>query len=193
MRAVIVLHASRAGQGARADELSLMDRLPYAYRLELERRDPRARAASLQALGLLAAGVRQLRAAPFEPSRLSVPEAGKPSLEGGPWFSIAHSASRVAVALCEDCELGLDVEDLGSHGLGRAALERWTAIEATLKTVGAGLRRAAEVRLSPLLMSAAIDGVTVHTCRLALADGCVATLATRAPVGRVRLEERILA
>jgi len=66
-------------------------------------------------------------------------------------------------------------------------------IEATLKTVGAGLRRAAEVRLSPLLMSAAIDGVTVHTCRLALADGCVATLATRAPVGRVRLEERILA
>jgi phosphopantetheinyl transferase len=187
MREVIVLHAARTGQPAGTG--TLLDRLPYAYRLELERRDERDKAASLQALSLLAAGVRRLRAAPFEPARLSVPAGGKPSLEGGPWFSIAHSASRVTVALSDGGELGLDVEDLGVHGLDRAAVERWTAIEATLKAVGAGLRRAAEVQLSPHRATASIAGVTVHTRGLALADDCVATLATLEPVGRVQVEE----
>jgi phosphopantetheinyl transferase len=187
MREVIVLHAARTGQGAGAG--TLLDRLPYAYRLELERRDARDRAASLQALGLLAEGVRRLRAAPFEPARLRVPAGGKPSLEGGPWFSIAHSASRVAVALCDGTELGLDVEELGSHGLDRAALERWTTIEATLKCVGAGLRRAAEVQLSPHRSAAAIAGITVHARRVALVDGCVAAVATRDPIDRLQVED----
>ena len=189
MREVIVLHAALAGQGDPILERALLERLPYAHRLELERRAAGARSASLQGLGLLAEGIRRLRKAAFDPSRLRFPAGGKPSLEDGPHFSLSHSARRVAVAVSERHELGLDVEDLGTHGLSRAELERWTAVEATLKALGAGLRRSAEVRLSPDLATAEIAGAVVHLRPVALAPDCVATLATRELVGRVVVKE----
>ena len=189
MSDVIVLHAARAGQGAPGLEQALLERLPYAYRLDLERRDETSRSASLLGLHLLAEGILCTRGAAFDPLRLRFPQDGKPSLEGGPHFSISHSAGRVAVALSERRELGLDIEDVGKHGRSRAELERWTAVEAALKALGAGLRRSAEVCLSPDLATAEFAGAVVHLCSVTLAPDCVATLATRGGVGRVEVEE----
>ena len=187
MSDVIVLHAVLAGQGNPGLEHALLERLPYAYRLALERRDPAARSASLRGLGLLAEGILRTRGIAFDPSRLRFPEGGKPSLEDGPHFSISHSACRVAVALSERHELGVDIEDVGTHGRSRAELERWTAVEASLKALGAGLRRSAEVRLLPDLATAEIAGTVVHLRSVALAADCVAALATREPVGQVEV------
>lgn len=186
---VIVLHAVLADQRGPGLEHALLDRLPYAYRLELERREPAARSASLQALGLLAEGSLRTFGTEFDPARLRFPQAGKPFLQGGPHFSISHSSCRVAVALSDCCEVGLDIEDVGTHGHSRAELERWTAAEASLKALGAGLRRATEVRLSPDLATAGVGGTVVHLRAVALAPDCVATLATREPVGRVEVRE----
>lgn len=189
MSDVIVLHAARAGQGDQGVEQTLLERLPYAYRLDLERRDSAARSASLQGLGLLAEGILLIRGVALDPSRLRFPEGGKPSLEGGPHFSISHSSCRVAVALSERCELGLDIEDVGTHGRSRTELERWTAVEASLKALGEGLRRTADVRLSPDLSTALLAGALVHLRSVALAADCIAALATREPVGRVEVRE----
>jgi phosphopantetheinyl transferase len=186
---VIVLHAVRSVEGDPAGEQPLLERLPYAYRLALERRAPPDRAASLQALAVLDEGLRRVRAVPLDRSRLRFPEGGKPSLEGGPHFSISHCARRVAVAVSVQCALGLDVEDVDAHGRTRTDLERWTAIEATLKAVGAGLRRAPEVRLSPDRTAAEIDGVVLHLRPITSSADFVATLATLEPVGRVQVEE----
>jgi hypothetical protein len=187
MSDVIVLHAARAGQGATDVELNSLEHLPYAYRLDLERRDVASRSASLLGLHLLAEGVLRIRGSAFDPSRLRFPQGGKPSLEGGPHFSISHSACRVAVALSDRHDLGLDIEDVGAHGRNREALERWTAVEAALKALGSGLSRSAEVCLSPDLATAGFAGAIVHLRPLALAPGCVATLATREPVGPVEV------
>ena len=189
MSDVIVLHAALAGQADPGLGHALLDRLPYGYRLALERRDPAARSASLQGLGLLAEGILRTRGTAFDPSRLRFPEGGKPSLEDGPHFSISHSACRVAVALSERHELGLDIEDVVTHGRSRAELEQWTAVEASLKALGAGLRQSAEVRFSPDLATAEIAGAVVFLRSVALAPDCVATLATREPVGRVDVVE----
>ncbi|MCM2312311.1 MAG: hypothetical protein NDI84_13000 [Steroidobacteraceae bacterium] len=185
---MMVLHAELASQAGTAGDRSLLQRLPYAYRLELERRDAPARSASLAALRLLAQGVQRLQGVPLDVSRLHVPEGGKAFLDGGPSFSISHSAQRAAVAISEHGDLGLDIEDLGTHGMDRTRLERWTAIEATLKALGAGLRRAHEVQLSPDLSIAELGGVVVHTRPLELSPGCVARLATREPVRNVMIE-----
>jgi phosphopantetheinyl transferase len=187
MSDVIVLHAALAGQGGPGFEQALLERLPYAYRLGLERRDAAARSTSLQGLRLLAEGILSARGAAFDPSRLRFPQGGKPFLEGGPQFSISHSACRVAVALSERCEVGLDIEDVGTRGRSRADLERWTAVEASLKALGASLRRAAEVRLSPDLATARMASSVVHLRPVALAADCIAMLATREPVGRVEV------
>jgi len=187
MSDVIVLHAARAGQGAPGLEQALLERLPYAYRLDLERRDEASRLASLLGLYLLAEGVLCLRGSAFDPSRLRFPQGGKPFLEGGPHFSISHSACRVAVALSDRHGLGLDIEDVGANGRSRAELERWTAVEASLKALGSGLRRSIEVCLSPDLATAEFAGAIVHLRPLALAPDCVATLATQEPEGRVEV------
>jgi len=89
--------------------------------------------------------------------------------------------------LSERRELGLDIEDVGKHGRSRAELERWTAVEAALKALGSGLRRSAEVCLSPDLATAEFAGAIVHLRPLALAPDCVATLATQEPEGRVEV------
>lgn len=189
MSEVIVLHADLAGQGDPGREQAMLGRLPYAYRLEIGRRDAAARAASLRALCLLAEGVARLRGAPLDPSQLRFPYGGKPSLDSGPQFSISHSPRRVVVALSEQHELGVDVEEIGAHGRGRAALERWTAVEAALKALGAGLRQSPQVRLSEDAATAEFAGVAVHLRPVPISVDCVAALATRGRVERVRVEE----
>ena len=185
MGEVMVLHAALTDRRDPAGDDALLRQLPYARRLELERRGAAARAASLHGVRLLAGGVARLRRTALDLAQLRYPGGGKPFLDGGPWFSVSHSGGRVAVAVSDHCELGLDLEDLDRPGLDRDALERWVAVEAALKAVGAGLVRAGDVRLSSDLGTAEIAGVTLRTQALALAPGCVARLATRRPVQRV--------
>jgi phosphopantetheinyl transferase len=184
----IVLHAPPAKFDA-GGAASLLERLPYAYRLELERRAAAERNASLLAVELLCGGLLRLRGVRLDPSRLQFPEGGKPRLDGGPWFSVSHARARVAVALSDRCDLGLDLEDIGAAGRDGEALERWTATEATLKAIGAGIRRARDVQLAEDLATALIDGVTVHLRRVKLAPDCVARLGTLEPGGEVVVEE----
>jgi hypothetical protein len=72
----------------------------------------------------------------------------------------------------------------------REVLERWTAIEATLKALGASLRQAHHVQFTPNLATAELAGVVVHTRGVELESDCVARIATREPVGTVAVEER---
>jgi hypothetical protein len=185
MTDVIVFHAARPGHFDAARAAALLERLPYARRLELERRDCAARTASLRGLELLRDGVARLRGAPLDMSQLRFPVDRKPYLEGGPWFSISHSTSRVAVALSDRCDLGIDVEDLGAARGGRAALERWTATEAALKAIGYGVRAALDVRLAADLATAQLADQVVYTRSVALSPDCLARIATRQPVWQV--------
>jgi phosphopantetheinyl transferase len=175
---------------ARAD--ALLERLPYARRLELGRRDASARHASLLALDLVLTGIARLRGGVVQPGQLRFPQDGKPHLEGGPSFSLSHTRTRVAVALGEGCEVGVDVEDASQPSGGqrtREELERWTATEAALKAVGAGLRSAAQLQLAPDLASAELAGVRIRLARLDLGPGWVASLATLGPAGSVIVAE----
>jgi len=181
---VTVLHAPLDGPLDAAREAWLLERLPYARRLELESREAAARLASLQALELLRCGVERLRGKSLEMPALRYPDGGKPALAGGPYFSISHSGARVAVALSEQCEVGIDIEDLAAAA-DADRLGHWTAVEATLKAAGSGLRRARDVRLAPDLASARIGTEEYRLQRLRLAPGCVAHLAT---VGEARVQ-----
>jgi phosphopantetheinyl transferase len=189
MSDVMVLHAALPGHLSAVRERHLLARLPYARRLELERRDAAARTTSLLALELLADGIACLRGGSLDIDSLRFPADGKPFLEGGPWFSVSHSRTRLAVALSDRCDVGIDVEDLVPGHADREALERWTAIEATLKALGAGLRQAHQVQFTPNLATAELAGVVVHTRGVELESDCVARIATREPVGTVAVEK----
>jgi phosphopantetheinyl transferase len=186
MSEVIVLHAPLGGPFDAGRAAGLLERLPYARRLELERRDAAARTASLRALELLRDGVACLRGTVLDVSLLRYPDGAKPALQGGPWFSVSHSASRMAVALSDDCDPGIDVEDLPCAA-DEGRLARWTAVEATLKAAGAGLRRAQEVQVAPDLATARFDGRDFVLQPVVLAPDCVAHVAVE---GRVQLRVR---
>lgn len=189
MTAVMVLHARLDDRFDAARCAPLLERLPYARRLELERRRPRLRVPSLLGIALLGEGVRQLCGVPLDPAQLRFPQDGKPCLDGGPRFSISHSMSRVAVAIAEADEPGLDLEELRPGRQDRARLERWTAIEATLKALGAGLRRLRDVRLADELTHAALDGKSLYLRSVDLGPDCVARLATFEPVTGLDVRE----
>jgi 4'-phosphopantetheinyl transferase len=50
---------------------------------------------------------------------------GKPFLEGGPRFSLSHSAGLAVCAICADRELGIDLEKARQVAEARAIAERW--------------------------------------------------------------------
>jgi len=186
---VTVLHALLPADLPAPRVASLLARLPYARRLELESRDAAARSASLLGVELLCEGVLRLRGHALELARLSFPQGGKPMLDGGPWFSVSHTASRVAVALSERCDLGIDLEECNAARPDRAALQRWTATEATLKAVGLGVRHAREVRIDEQFAIAQLRDRVLHLRAVDLEPGCVAYLATLAPVRAVEVSE----
>lgn len=193
MNAVLILHAPLAGmdEDVRAD--ALLMRLPYARRLDLARRDPRARLASLAGVALALAGTARLRGRPVEPGRLEFPAHGKPGLAGGPSFSVAHTATRVAVAISDDCEVGLDLEDATAAAPDDATallrLQRWTAIEAALKAVGAGLQSVGRLSMADDLSTATFAGVELSLHPIEIGADCVARLATQARVAQVTVEQ----
>ena len=188
---VTVLHAPLPADLPAPRVALLLAQLPYARQLDLARRDPAALSASLLGLELLLEGVLRLRGHALELARLSFPQDGKPMLDGGPWFSISHTASRVAVALSDCCDLGIDLEEYSAARPDRTALQRWTATEATLKAVGLGVRYAREVRIDEQFSIAQLREHVLHLRAIDLGAGCVAYLATLAPVGGVEVRKRI--
>ena len=159
MTDAIILHASlRLPLASPPWQEPLLQALPYAHRLELERREPAARRASLAGLGLVLLATARMTHQEFPPRAFKFSPAGKPGLEGGPCFSLSHSSSRVTCIVCADTDCGIDIEDVqDSADAGIAMkLQRWTATEAALKAAGLGLRAAAQVVLAASLDSAAV-------------------------------------
>ncbi len=192
MPGVIVLHALLPphADDPRVDEW--LQRLPYGRRLEIEQRPPLDRLASVLGLELALAGAGCLGAAGLDASRLRFPQGGKPRFEEGPPFSISHTASRVAVAVCRDGEVGLDVEDFDEATAAdeaRTRLRQWTATEASLKLLGMGLRRAADVRLSARLERASVDGTAVHLQPVGFGPGSIGHVATLEPAAAITVRQ----
>lgn len=188
---VLVLHSRPPAGGSVAAMTRLLEVLPYAYRLDLERRAEAARLASLTGIALLRDAVCRTRGQLPDLGRLRMVAGDKPALEDGPSFSIAHSTTRVAVAVSECCEPGLDVEDLDTGGRTLEELDRWTATEATLKAMGAGLRELRAVHLDDDLRGADFRGTRLHLRPVHLVGGCVAHLAARTPVSVLTVEETV--
>jgi phosphopantetheinyl transferase len=186
---VLVLHA-RLDQGARAGAFdALLHALPYARRLELERRNETDRHASLSGLWLVLQGAPQLTGRPVGPQDLRFPMGGKPMLAEGPCFSVSHGRIHVAAALSTDAEIGFDLEEAGSdrHGApgDASTLERWTATEAVLKAAGQGLRDVKSVELDASLASGTLNGRAYALTRVILPELLIAHLAAPAPVDQV--------
>ena len=176
MSRVIVLHAPSSGHGAPDWERGLLQRLPYARRLELESRDPESRRASLGGTVLLFEAAGRLGFGDVEAGKLRFLEDAKPRVTGGPFFSISHTAQHVACAASRECDIGLDHEDYAGEEAPER-LRRWTAVEATLKAAGAGLRRTGAVEVDVELRLSRLDDAEYHLVPLDLGPGIVACLA----------------
>lgn len=192
MGPVIVLHAVLDAQACPGATMPLLERLPYAKRLELEARDPAARVAGLCGIALVLRGASRIRGRDAPVADLWFPTGGKPRLRGGPVFSVSHTARRVAVAVAADGELGLDLEDVGidhaAGSMGPAGLDRWTATEAVLKAAGCGLREAPGVEFDAAIGAATFAGRTYALTPLAIAPDVIAHLATALPPTSVVIE-----
>lgn len=182
MTNAIILHAHlRPPLSCPLWQPPLLRALPYAQRLELERRAPEARRASLAGLGLVLVGATRLTQRELPPQAFSFPPAGKPRLAGGPYFSISHSNSTVTCLVCADTDCGIDIEDrLDSADSAKVAkLRRWTAIEAALKAAGLGLRAAGEVALADRLEHAVVRRQRYELQSLDEVPGVIGHIAAR--------------
>lgn len=185
--------------GAHSWDVLLRDwlpRLPAAKRTRVQRlREPADRAATLLGVHLLAGAV-SARGGELVPERLAYPVRGRPSLPGGPEFSIAHSGLLVACAVA-DFAVGLDLEPrdavrpeqlrLVTDDVERAsfaagtldATHAWVMKEAVLKAAGRSADAARAVTLRG--RTAMLDGALWHLRCVDLDDSHVAWLATPLP------------
>jgi hypothetical protein len=179
----ILLHASHAPGAPRSWEAALLEALPYARRVGLARRPEDVRGASLAGIALLLLGASELAGKPVPPRGLRFPARRRPWLDGGPAFSVSHTAGRVACIVTAAGAPGLDLEWLGGDEdpVRTSRLRRWTAVEAVLKADGAGLRRAGEVQLDPALQHARLGTDHYALLELRLAGRWVAHVADRSP------------
>ncbi len=132
MTDAIILHASlRLPLACPPWHEPLLQALPYARRLELERRAPAARRASLAGLALALLARRGSRGRSCRPGFRVSPDR-QAAAAGGPGFSLPHSLSHVACLVCADTDCGIDLEDLPEPADPATApkLQRWTATEA---------------------------------------------------------------
>jgi phosphopantetheinyl transferase len=176
---VIVLHAEQPPGAAPPWQPALLQALPYARRLQLERRDAATRSNSLAGVALALFGAAQLRQGAAGIRELEFAVDAKPAFGRGPWFSVAHSGAFVCCALSLDVDPGLDVEACADAAdvARRRQLQRWTAIEATLKAAGQGVLHAQAVELETDLAGARLAGVRYRLRPLELRPGLVCTLA----------------
>jgi phosphopantetheinyl transferase len=193
MTRVLVLHARLTDGSAPAPLRWQLERLSYAKRLELGRRDERDRRASLAGIALVLAGASRLRGCGVGAGELRFPADGRPTLNGGPWFSVSHGSATVAAALSEDVPLGFDLEDTQSaqpaSTTGGRNLARWTATEAVLKAAGRGLREMRDVVLDEALTNGRLAGLDYQITPVRLSAAVVAHLATPTPVTSLLVED----
>jgi hypothetical protein len=196
MNPVLVLHAALPEGPAPSALRGLLERLPYARRLELERRDERGRYASLAGVHLALVGAERLLERPVATGELRFIDGAKPRLAAGPHFSISHGLGRVGVALSVSADVGFDLEEMrageGRTRVDAAKLARWTATEAVLKAAGRGLREARAVRIDDNLASGLLNGRVYRLCPVDLHDGAIAHLASAEPIGPIAVEEFVL-
>lgn len=193
---VLVLHAVLPEGVAPSALHRLLEALPYARRLELERRDERGRCASLAGLHLALTGAQRLLDRPVAPGELRFIAGAKPRLATGPHFSLSHGLTRVGVALSVTADIGFDLEELrageGAPSANPGKLARWTATEAVLKAAGRGLRDARAVRLDDDLASGQLDGRAYGIWPVHLHHTALAHLAAAEPIGPIEIEEVVL-
>ncbi len=198
MAHVLVLHGRLPPGPVDEAYARLLARLPYAKRHELERRDPRARGASLAGIGLALHGIALLNGSAAEPRGLMFPTGAKPYVPGGPRFSISHGEHHVGVALSRECEVGFDLEEVQGPGTssGKARetqaaqerLVRWTATEAVLKAAARGLRAVGAVELDSHYAAGRIGASAFRLAPVAIA-GTVAHIATDVPITSLSVQE----
>jgi len=176
---VIVLHAEHLPGAAPTWQSALLQALPYARRLQLERRDAAARGRSAAGIALALFGAAQLRQGGAGIRELKFAGDDKPTFGGGPCFSVAHSGAFVCCALSREVDPGIDVETCADDAdlALLTKLQRWTAIEATLKAAGQGVRHAQGVALDADLTGAGFAGAHYLLQPLTLRRGLVCTLA----------------
>ena len=183
MRA-IVLHATLATAPAWGWKSALLQALPYAKRLQLEAQDEQVREPSLAGIALALLGARRLGDTLPRAGEMSFPLDGKPAFAQPPHFSISHTGARACCASSLDTPVGIDLEcHVGSRDEETLQkLRRWTALEATLKAAGEGLRKSGGLALADDCLTAQLHGVHYHLQSLALDPGCVCHLASTQPV-----------
>lgn len=179
--------------------------LPPARQRALQRlADPLDRLRSLLALQLLKRGLRALGHTAVEPRGLTFSSRLKPSLPGGPAFSISHSRDLVTCALHPAGRIGIDVEYRrpgAAPALGRYLSpaeqqqirttadfhDLWARKEAVVKAAGdEGLAAISRVTLGAA--GATLDTANWHLTRLELAADYSAWLATDAPCAAPLIE-----
>jgi phosphopantetheinyl transferase len=196
MNPVLVLHAALPEGPAPSALRRLLEELPYARRLELERREERDRCASLAGLHLALIGAERLLGRPVAPGELRFIAGAKPRLAAGPHFSLSHGPTRVGAALSVSADVGFDLEELrAGEGTPRpdvTRVVRWTATEAVLKAAGRGLRDTGAVRLDDDLASGRLDGRVYRLWPVELHAGMIAHLAATEPSGPIEIEEIVL-
>jgi phosphopantetheinyl transferase len=158
----------------------LLHALPYAKRLELERRDEAELRSALGGLALLILGAARMRAGGLAVRQIVFAPGGKPRCVGGPFFSISHGRGRVACAVSETVDSGIDIETFAAPASDevREKARRWTATEAALKAAGLGLRNAAQVQLDAALRHAEIGSTRYGLLAPQLAKDCACHVAT---------------
>lgn len=179
----MVLHAPLGAVPGRDWSRALLEGLPYARRLALERRSASDLHASLAGLALALCACARLREGRVPALHaFGIDAGGKPGFAGGPCFSLSHCDSHVACVAADTGTVGLDLETVPESSR-RAELERWTAIEAVLKAAGTGLRRAGDVELAVGGSSARLEGERfVLQAVASLPTGLVAHVASSAPL-----------
>lgn len=161
----------------------LLEALPYAARLRLERFEPPRRAASLAGLALALTAAARARGDAFGGvADLRMPDQQKPTFVHGPYFSLSHTQGHVACVTCTQVDVGLDIESVPAMESATPKRLRWTATEATLKAAGAGLRRLADVHVDLAARETSFDGRRYVLHELRLAPGTFGHVASSRPL-----------
>lgn len=173
------------------------DTTPPAYRQRIDSmKSPAARARTCLGLALVASGLARLGHDASAIERIGFDAGGRPTLAGGPSFSISHSQQLVACAIADDQIVGLDVEqrredislrlaqrmtDGQEAGQALDFFDAWCAREATVKATGrVGLARIRAVTLAD--DQALIDNRHWSLWRPALAPGFACCVASDQPI-----------
>jgi 4'-phosphopantetheinyl transferase len=171
--AVILYYSDLRGQWPEASGRALLKSLPYGKRLQVAARREQSKA-TLAGVALALRALEHVAGRTIAPAEIRFPDGGKPSLEGGPQFSISHSGPWVGCAVLAQGLIGFDIE----QGSGERVIS-WAATEAALKACGAGIAEASAVKLSG--ERAVCRGRMLYAHAVELFPGAAACVMTSCP------------